>query len=264
MAMDYHTIQVAREGAVAHLTLNRPTVRNAFNEVLVAELTGWARDAATTPDLRCVVVSGAGAVFCAGGDLAWMARVSAYSPEENRRDAAAWAELFATLDRLPAAVIGRVHGAALGGGAGLAAVCDVVVSDADAVFGFTETKLGLIAAVISPYVTLKIGHSAARHLFVTGARFSAAHAREIGLVHAVVPTSDLDERVAQYVREVLTSAPGAVADAKALLRDIAHQPPGVLAHVTAEALAARRESSEGQEGLSAFLEKRKPSWHQTR
>ena len=262
--MVYQTIQVTRDGAVAHLALNRPTVRNSFNEVLVAELTAWAREAATTPDLRCVVLSGAGTVFCAGADLAWMARVSAFSPAENRRDAAASAEMFAALDRLPMAVIGRVHGAALGGGAGLAAICDVVVSDTDAVFGFTETKLGLIAAVISPYVTLKIGQSAARHLFVTGARFSAAHAREIGLVHAVVSGSDLDERVAQYVREVLTSGPGAVADAKALLRGIANQPRGAVTELTVEALAARRESPEGQEGLSAFLEKRKPSWYQTR
>lgn len=262
--MSYQTIQVTREGAVAHLVLNRPNVRNAFNEVLVAELTSWAREAAAASDLRCVVLSGAGAVFSAGGDLASMARVSAFSPDDNRRDATAWAEMFATLDRLPMAVIGRVHGAALGGGAGLASICDVVVAEAGAVFGFTETKLGLIAAVISPYVTLKIGQSAARHLFVTAARFSAAHAKEIGLAHAVVAAADLDEHVAQYVREVLTSAPGAVADTKALLRTIANQPPGALSKVTAEALALRRESPEGQEGISAFLEKRKPSWHQTR
>jgi methylglutaconyl-CoA hydratase len=262
--MSYQTIHVTRDGAVAHLTLNRPTVRNAFNDVLVAELTAWARDAATEADLRCIVLSGAGSVFCAGGDLAWMARVSGFSSAENRRDAAASAEMFAVLDRLPMAVIGRVHGAALGGGAGLAAVCDVVVADTDTIFGFTETKLGLIAAVISPYVTLKIGHSAARHLFVTGARFSASHARDIGLVHAVVGHSDLNERVAQYVREVMGAGPGAIAEAKMLLRDIANQPPAVVAEMTAEALARRRESPEGQEGLSAFLEKRKPSWYQAR
>lgn len=262
--MSYQTLQITRDGSVEHLRLSRPTVRNAFNEVLVAELTAWAQDAAKSPDLRCVVISGAGSVFCAGADLAWMARVSAFSPADNRRDAAASAEMFAALDRLPMAVIGRVHGAALGGGAGLAAVCDVVVADSDAVFGFTETKLGLIAAVISPYVTLKIGQSAARHLFVTGARFSATHAKEIGLIHACVSAADLDERVTQYVREVLTSGPGAVADVKTLLRQIANQPPSALTALTSEALASRRESAEGQEGLSAFLEKRKASWHQTR
>jgi methylglutaconyl-CoA hydratase len=262
--MEYQTLQVVRDGAVAHLTLNRPTVRNAFNEVLVAELTAWAEAAAADGNLRCVVIGGAGSVFCAGADLAWMARVSAFSAVDNRRDASASAAMFAALDRLPMAVIGRVQGAALGGGAGLAAICDVVVADIDAVFGFTETKLGLIAAVISPYVTMKIGQSAARHLFVTGARFSAAHAKEVGLIHACVSEADLDERVAQYVREVLTAGPGAIADAKALLRSIANQPPAHIAALTAEALAARRETAEGQEGLSAFLEKRKPSWYQSR
>ncbi len=262
--MAYQTLQITRDGAVAHLTLNRPTVRNAFNEVLVAELTAWAREAATSPDLRCVVISGAGTVFCAGADLAWMARVSAFSAADNRRDATASAEMFAALDRLPMAVIGRVHGAALGGGAGLASICDVVVAEADTVFGFTETKLGLIAAVISPYVTLKIGQSAARHLFVTGAKFSATHAREIGLVHAVVADADLDERVAQYVREILSAGPGAIAEVKTLLRNIANQPLASVAAMTAEALSTRRESPEGQEGLSAFLEKRKPSWSQPR
>jgi len=262
--MAYQSIEIRRDGPVEYLTLNRPTVRNAFNEVLIAELTMWAREAAVTPDLRCVVVSGAGTVFCAGADLAWMARASTFSHADNLRDTTAAAEMFTAIDRLPMAVIGRVHGAALGGGAGLAAVCDVVVSDTDAVFGFTESKLGLIPAVISTYVTLKIGQSAARHLFVTGARFSAAHAKEIGLVHEVVAAADLDERVAQYVREVLTSGPGAVAEVKALLREIANQPPGALTEMTARALATRRESPEGQEGIAAFLEKRKPSWHQTR
>lgn len=262
--MSYQTLQVTREGTVVHLTLNRPTVRNAFNEVLVSELTAWAQEAASTSDIRCVVLAGSGPVFCAGADLAWMARVSAFSHDDNLRDAAASAEMFATLDRLPVPVIGRVHGGALGGGAGLTAICDIVVSETDAIFGFTEAKLGLIPAVISPYVTLKIGHSAARHLFVTGCRFSAMHAKEIGLVHAVVPTGDLDDRVGSYVREVLTSGPGSVADIKKLLRDIANQPPASLTAHTADVLAARRETPEGQEGLSAFLEKRKPSWHLAR
>ncbi|MEQ1757402.1 MAG: enoyl-CoA hydratase-related protein [Vicinamibacterales bacterium] len=262
--MTYQTLHITRDGAVVHLTLNRPTVRNAFNEVLVAELTAWATEAASASDVRCVVLAGAGTVFCAGADLAWMARVSAFSHQDNLKDAQAAAEMFAALDRLPMALIGRVHGAAFGGGAGLASICDIVVAESDTVFGFTETKLGLIAAVISPYVTLKIGQSAARHLFVTGARFSATHAREIGLVHAVVPDAEVDERVAQYVKEILTAGPGAIADVKALLRQIANQPPAAMSAFTAAALATRRETPECQEGLSAFLEKRKPSWHQSR
>lgn len=262
--MSHKTLTVRQDGAVAYVTLNRPSVRNAFNEDLVAELTAWALEAAVTPRLRCVVLSGAGPVFCAGADLAWMSRVSTYSHADNLRDAAHAAAMFEAIDRLPMAVIGRIHGAALGGGAGLAAVCDVVVAESTTIFGFTETKLGLVAAVISPFVTLKIGHAAARHLFVTGARFSAAHALDIGLVHAVVDGAELDDLVAQYVREVLTSGPEAIAAAKTLLRNIAGKPPGDVTDLTTNALADRRESAEGQEGLRAFLEKRKPSWHQAR
>ncbi len=262
--MSYQTIQVRRDGAVVTLTLNRPTVRNAFNEELMAELTAWARETATLPDVRAVVITGAGPAFCAGADLAWMARVAAYSDEDNRRDAHAAADMFEAIDRLPMAVIARVHGAAIGGGAGLAAVCDIVVSETDAVFGFTEAKLGLVAAVISPFVAQKIGHSAARHLFLTGARFSATHAREIGLVHAVVDRAALDDRVGQYVREVLCGGPEAIAAAKALLRNIANVPSASVRDMTTTVLSERRSSVEGKEGIQAFLEKRKPSWSETR
>lgn len=258
--MTYQTITVRREGAVVRLVLDRPTVRNAFNEELIGELTAWAHEMATMTDVRCVVISGAGPVFCAGADLAWMARVAAFSHEENVKDARRAVDLFNALDRLPMAVIGRVHGAALGGGAGLASVCDIVVAETETVFGFTETKLGIVPAVVSPFVVRKIGQSAARHLFVAGARFSAAHAREIGLVHAVVDGAQLDERVSQYIREVLTSGPEAIAAAKALLRDIDAAPQADVSRITSEALAHRRSSDEGREGLRAFLEKRKPSW----
>jgi methylglutaconyl-CoA hydratase len=157
-------------------------------------------------------------------------------------------------------VIGRIQGAALGGGAGLAAVCDIVVAAADAVFGFTEVKLGIIPAVISPFVLEKIGRSAARELFLTGARFPAARAKEIGLVHAVVEASDLDATVDAYVAELLTAAPAAVAAAKALIPHVSGLTGGEATNVTARAIATRRVSAEGQEGLRAFLEKRKPAW----
>lgn len=259
--MAYTCLDIVQDGAVAHVTLNRPQVRNAFDATLIAELTAWAQAAAHDATLRCVVLAGAGAAFCAGADLAWMARAATFSHDDNLADAMAASTMLQALDRLPCVVVGRVHGAALGGGAGLAAVCDVVVADELAVFGFTETKLGLIPAVISPFVLAKIGPSAARHLCVTGARFSALHAQEIGLVHAVVPAHELDGRVSQYVREALSSGPQAVAAVKALLRTIRHQSPEDAQRVTVEALAERRSSAEGQEGVRAFLDKRRPSWH---
>ncbi len=259
--MQYDFLTTRREGPVEHLTLNRPDVRNAFNEFLGFELTHWAEAITSDEDVRVVVMNGAGKVFCAGADLGWMAKMAAYTHEENVRDATAMARLFFTLDRLPVPLIGRVHGAALGGGAGLAAVCDIVVADEGAVFGFTEVKLGILPSVISPYVLAKIGVSAARELFLTGVRFDAARAREIGLVHAVVPLADLDARVAQYVQEVLSAAPEAIAASKELLRKVWGRPAQDVLGITADTIAVRRASAEGQEGLKAFLEKRKATWN---
>ncbi len=270
--MSYKYLSTKRDGAVEYLTLNRPEVRNAFNEEVIAELTAWtaaaaaaARPASAASDannigLRVVVLAGAGKVFCAGADLTWMSKMVHYSEEENLRDATAMSRMFAALDALPVPLIGRVHGAALGGGCGLAAVCDIVVADDQAVFGFTEVKLGILPAVISPFALAKIGRSAARELFLTGARFPAARAREIGLAHAVVPASELDATVEQYVREILTAGPEGVAAAKALIADVWRLTSKDAMPVTASAIAARRVSPEGQEGMKAFLEKRKPSW----
>ena len=172
---------------VDYVTLSRPEVRNAFDEHLIAEMTAWAEHAAQDQTLRGVVISGAGPSFCAGADLAWMAKMAGYSREDNVRDARAAAAMFAAIDTLPIPVIAQIHGAALGGGAGLAAVADIAVAADDTTFGFTEVKLGLMPAVIAPYVLAKIGQSAARELFITGRRFDAAHARDIGLVHVIVP-----------------------------------------------------------------------------
>jgi methylglutaconyl-CoA hydratase len=258
--MGFECISVRREGAVEHVSLNRPGVRNAFNEHTIRELTWWADSAAKDPRLRVAVLSGAGPVFCAGADVTWMSRMIGFTQQENIEDATGMGRMFLALDRLPIPLIGRVHGAALGGGAGLCAVCDMVVAAEDAVFGFTEVKLGIIPAVISPFVIVKIGRSAARELFLTGARFPAARARDIGLVHAVVPGVDLDGRVAAYVSELLTSAPEAVSAVKALIPEVARRGPGEATALTAEAIARRRVSAEGQEGLRAFLEKRPPAW----
>jgi methylglutaconyl-CoA hydratase len=257
----FRFLQTRRDGPVEYLTLNRPDVRNAFNEDMIAELAAWARGAATDTELRAVVIAGAGPVFCAGADLAWMAKMAGYSREENVRDAAAAAEMYGLLDTLLVPLIGRIHGAAFGGGAGLAAVCDVVVADEAAIFGFTEVKLGIVPAMISPFVVGKIGRSAARELLLTGRRFSAARAREIGLVHAVVPMADLDAGVAEYLADVLAAAPQAVGVIKALLRQIADRPATSVRAITAATLASRRASAEGQAGLRAFLDKRRAPWH---
>ena len=254
-----------RDGPVEYLTLNRPEVRNAFNEQVIAELTTWAAAAcelAARGALRVVVLSGAGKTFCAGADVTWMFRTVDYTQEENLRDAMAMSRMFGALDGIPVPLVGRVQGAALGGGAGLAAVCDIVVAEESALFGFTEVKLGILPSVISPFVLAKIGRSAARELFLTGARFTATRAREIGLVQAVVPMSDLDAAVERYVQELLTAGPEAIAAAKALIPRVSGCSVDEAMPLTAAAIAARRVSNEGQEGLRAFLEKRAASWSQ--
>ena len=258
--MPYQYLLARREGAVEYLSLNRPDVRNAFNDDVIAELTSWARQTASSTSPRVVVMSGEGKVFSAGADAHWMAKMAGYSHEENVRDARQMAEMFLALDSLPVPVIGRIHGAALGGGAGLVAICDIAVADQQALFGFTETKLGILPAVISPYVLPKIGPSAARELFLTGMRFSAARAKEIGLVHAVVPPAELDATVDQYVNELLSAAPSAIAAAKNLIPRVWGRSPADALDVTSAAIAAQRISPEGQEGLRGFLDKRKPAF----
>jgi methylglutaconyl-CoA hydratase len=249
-----------REGSVLRLTLNRPDVRNAFDEELIAALTGAAAAAAEDKSLRAVVLAGTGKAFCAGADIGWMAKAIAYSHRENLADAEDLARMLERLDTLALPVIGRIHGAALGGGVGLAAVCDMVIAADDTVFALSEVKLGILPAVVAPYVLRKIGVSAARELFLTGARFGAARAQQIGLVHEVVPPAELDAAVGRRLTEVLTAGPRAVGIAKALLREIAGANPRDVIGLTTNAIASQRVSEEGQEGLRAFLEKRKPSW----
>jgi methylglutaconyl-CoA hydratase len=247
-------------GTVTTVTLNRPAVRNAFNEDLIGDLSAWAASVPTDGSVRVVVLRGEGASFCAGADLQWMSRMAGYTREENVADATLAAQMFLALDSLPVPVIGRVHGAALGGGAGLAAVCDVVVAADDALFGFTEVVLGILPAMISPYVVRKIGLSAAREWCLTGARFSAAQARDMGLVHDVVPADLLDAAIDRYVQKFLKAAPSAIAATKALLREVAGRRPADVLGTTVEAIATQRVSAEGQEGMRAFMEKRPASW----
>lgn len=253
-------LTIRHDGPITRLILERPEVRNAFNDELVERLSAAARDLSQARTTRVAVLQGTGSVFCAGADLTWMSRMVAYSRRENAIDASRLALMYQALDTVPVPLIARVQGAALGGGAGLAAVADIVVSADNAVFGFTEVKLGIVPAVISPYVIRKIGTSAARELFLTGARFSAARAREIGLAHHVVPVTELDQRVDELARELLTSGPAAMAIAKDLIRQVTGELPENVIGLTSETIARQRVSAEGQEGMRAFLEKRKPSW----
>jgi len=256
----YRYLLSRRDGPVEHLTINRPDVRNALNDDVIDELTSWAEAAHHDQSLRAVVLGGAGDVFSAGADVNWMAKAIDYTKDQNLEDAMATSVMFAAIDSLRVPVVGRIQGAALGGGAGLAAVCDIVVTDDRAVFGFTEVRLGILPALIAPFVVAKIGPSAARELFLTGSRFTAARAREIGLVHKVVPLAELDSTIDEYLREILLASPDGIAAAKRLLRSIAGQPLDEVQSQTVEAISTQRVSPQGQEGLLAFLEKRKPGW----
>ena len=253
---EFKYLQVRREKGVDYLVLNRPEVRNAFNEDLIADLATWVAGAAQDTDLRAVVLSGAGKAFCAGADLAWMSKVAGYSQEDNVRDATAAAQMFSAFNRLPVPVIARIHGAAIGGGAGLAAIADVAVADADATFGFTEVKLGLLPAIIAPYVLAKIGESACRDLFLTGRRFTADHARQIGLVHAVVPSIDeLDRAIQGYGDDILAGGRNAIAAAKQLIRQLSSCSSDEATRLTVDAIATQRASADAQRRMKAFLKK---------
>lgn len=254
------SVLLTRDGPVLRVTLNRPEVRNAFDEEVIATLSDCARTAMHDPELRAVVLAGAGKAFCAGADLAWMSKAIAYSHAENLRDAEDLARMLERLDTVPVPVIGRIHGAALGGGVGLAAICDMAVAADDAVFAFSEVKLGILPAVISPYVIRKIGVSAARDLFLSGARFGATRARELGLVHEVVPENELDTAIERRIHDVLSAGPAAIAAAKELIRTVAGERPSDVIALTTDSIARQRVAPEGQEGMRAFLEKRKPRW----
>jgi methylglutaconyl-CoA hydratase len=254
------SVLIEHDGPVLRITLNRPEVRNAFDEDVIHSLTSAATAAAEDASVRVVVLAGKGKTFCSGADIGWMAKAIAYSRQENLTDAEDMARMMERLDTLPMPVVGRIQGSALGGGVGLAAVCDIVVAADDAVFALSEVKLGILPAVVGPYVMRKIGVSAARELFLTGVRFDAVRARQIGLVHEIVPADALDAAVARRVADVLAASPAGIARAKALIREIAGAHPDDVIGVTTNAIASQRVSEEGQEGLRAFLEKRKPSW----
>ncbi len=253
-------LRVERSGSTARVTLDRPAVRNAFNAELIAELDAAFDALGRDAGVRAIVLAGAGKTFCGGADVNWMRGSLDLSEDENVRDAERMSAMYRAIDRCPKPVIARVHGAALGGGAGLCAVCDIVLSTPDALFGFTETKLGILPAVISPFVIAKIGVSNARALFLTGERFEAARAQQIGLVHELVAEDAIDARVSAIVAEFKTAGPHAVAAAKRIIEDVRDASYADSRTITARAIAKQRTSPEGQEGLRAFLERRTASW----
>jgi methylglutaconyl-CoA hydratase len=256
-------LRVDRNGAFARVTLARPEVRNAFNAELIAELQGAFDALAGEPPeaLRGVVLAGDGASFCAGADIGWMRAAAALTRDENERDASALRAMLVAIDSCPAPVIARVQGAALGGGMGLCAVSDIVVATADAQFGFTETTLGLLPAVISPFVLAKIGESQARALFPSGERFDADRAQRIGLVHDIVGDEQaIDRRVEELLEALRGAGPNAARAAKRLVRDLRGLTAELAAELTVRRIAEQRTSDEGQEGLAAFLERRSPGW----
>jgi methylglutaconyl-CoA hydratase len=252
---------IERRGRVAWLTLDRPDRHNAFDADLIAELTRAVVDAGLDPGVRALVLAGAGRSFCAGGDLGWMRSIAAAGPGKNAQDATALGGLFDTLDRSPKPVVARVHGAARGGGVGLVAACDIPVAAAGASFALTEVRLGLAPAVISPYLVARMGAARCRELFVTGETFDAAQALRIGLVHHVAADeAALDLRIAEILAAIEAGPPGAVAACKTLAREVGRLPEAEVLGYTTELIARLRAGEEGEEGMRAFLERRRPSW----
>lgn len=254
-------LEVLREGAVARLRMRRPEVHNAFDDSLIAAMTEALQGLGEDASVRAVVLEGEGASFSAGADLNWMRGMAKMSEAENRDDSLALARLMRTLDELPKPTIARVQGAAFGGGVGLVACCDIAIGATEAKFGLTEAKLGLLPAVISPYVINAIGVRQARRYFATAEIFDAAEALRIGLLHQVVAMDALDAAVDRQLDLLLKAGPLASARAKQLVRDVAAHADGARHDADNAALIARlRVSAEGQEGLTAFLDKRKPNW----
>lgn len=252
--------EVAANG-VATITMNRGQVHNAFNEHVIADLTAAFRAVGEDPAVRAVLLRGVGKSFSAGADLDWMKRIAGYGHDENVQDAMGLATMLRTLDECPKPTIAVVQGPAFGGGVGLVSACDIAIAADSASFALTEVRLGLIPAVISPYVVPAIGERACRRYFLTGERFSAAEAHRLGLLHEVVPAEGLEEAVARMLKSLMECGPASQAAAKELIRAVARRPMSTDVMLdTAQRIARQRASAEGREGVGAFLDKRNPSW----
>jgi len=259
--MTYTTLTIARDGPSAVVTLNRPDVRNAFNETTIAEITQAFRELGAEAELRAIVLAANGPAFCAGADLNWMKKMAGYTHAENHADALQLAEMLRTIYLCPKPVVAKVQGDCYAGGMGLVAACDIVVAVDAANFCLSEVKLGLIPATISPYVIKAMGENAARRYFLTAERFSAHEALRIGFAHEVVAADALDAKAAEIVKALVSNSPYAVQQAKLLVRDVAGLAvDDALLADTAERIAHIRASEQGREGVASFLEKRKPAW----
>ncbi len=259
--MAYKTLILEENDGVLSVTLNRPDVHNAFNDELIAEAIEVFGSIEMRSGVRAVVLRSSGPNFCAGADLNWMSKMVSYSRDQNIRDSSLLAKMYALINECPIPVIGRIQGAAMGGGVGLVAVCDVAIATAQSKFGLTEVKLGILPAVISPYVISKIGSSHARALFMTGERFEAERALRIGLVHRVVESAEaLDGAVSETLSQLRTSGPEAVKACKKLIAYVSENELADTIPYTIEAIATRRVSEEGQQGMNAFLKKEKAPW----
>lgn len=259
--MTFETLELQREGFLATVTLNRPDVRNAFNETSIAELTEVFRSLDSDASVRVVVLAANGPAFCAGADLNWMKKMADYTYEENLADAGQLAAMLSAIYHCSKPVIARVQGDCYAGGMGLLAACDIAVSADTANFCLSEVKLGLIPATISPYVIRAMGEQAARRYFVTAERFSAQQASACGLVHELVSPELLDDKIAELVRQISANSPNAVRQAKRLVQTVAGQSlTQELVAETVKGIAEIRASDEGREGVRSFLEKRKPFW----
>jgi len=261
---DPDAVTQEQTGRVLTVALNRPDQHNAMNPAIMAELTRIFAGLPQRDDVRVVVLTGRGRSFCAGADLTFMRAAADYTFDQNIADGQAIFDLMLAIDRCPQPVVGRVNGPAIGGGVGLVACCDIVVAVERATFAFSEARLGIVPAVISPFVLSRIGPGAARELFLTGERFDARRAQALGLVQHVVAEDALDAAVAERVAALLQAAPGAQASVKELIHTVAFRPKETMREYTAETIARRRASDEGREGMSAFLEKRKPWWQEER
>jgi methylglutaconyl-CoA hydratase len=254
-------LTVDRQGGVARVTLDRPELRNAFDDVLIGKLTAVFRDLETDRSVRAVILAGNGPAFCAGADLNWMKRMAAYGYDENLADARALAGMLATLDRMPKPTIARVHGPVFAGGTGLVAACDIAVGTPEAKFCLSEAKLGLSPATISPYVIRAMGERMARRYFLTAEVFDAAEAYRVGMLSALVDPGKLDAVIDSIVQNLLDGGPQAHAEIKDLIRAVVHRPvDDALVADTARRIAEIRVSPEGKEGIASFLEKRRASW----
>jgi len=254
-------LEVTKNGGVARVTLNRPELRNAFDDALIAGLTKAFLEIERDASVRVMVLAGNGPAFCAGADLNWMKRMAGYGYDENLDDAKALAGMLAALDRLPKPTIARVHGPVFAGGTGLVAACDIAVGTPEAKFCLSEAKLGLSPATISPYVMRAMGERNARRYFLTAEVFDAEEALRVGMLSSLVPASALDSAVDELAKHLLAGGPEAHAKIKALIRAVAgRRPDDALVAETAQRIAEIRGSPEGEEGIAAFLEKRKASW----